>query len=56
MPDIQLDKVKYTIPKIGEKLKLLELAERNAVYYKLEQKKKMLEQNLKQEQVKILKK
>jgi excinuclease ABC subunit C len=42
-PDIQLDKVKYTVPKIGEKLKLLELAERNAIYYKLEQKKKLLE-------------
>jgi excinuclease ABC subunit C len=42
-PDIQLDKIKYTIPKIGEKLKLLELAEKNAVYYKLEQKKKLLE-------------
>jgi len=42
-PDIQLDKIKYTIPRIGEKLKLLELAERNAIYYKLEQKKKLLE-------------
>lgn len=42
-PDIQLDKVRYTIPKIGEKLKLLQLAERNAIYYKLEQKKKLLE-------------
>jgi len=42
-PDIQLDKIKYTIPKIGEKLKLQELAERNAIYYKLEQKKKLLE-------------
>ena len=42
-PDIQLDRVRYTIPKIGEKLKLLELAERNAIYYKLEQKKKLLE-------------
>jgi len=42
-PDIQLDKIKYTIPKIGEKLKLLELAEKNAIYYKLEQKKKLLE-------------
>ncbi len=39
-PDIQLDKVKYTIPKAGEKLKLIELSERNAIYYKLEQKKK----------------
>jgi excinuclease ABC subunit C len=42
-PDILLDKVKYTIPKAGEKLKLLELAGRNAVYYKLEQKKKKME-------------
>jgi excinuclease ABC subunit C len=42
-PDIQLDNIKYTIPKKGEKLKLLELAERNAIYYKLEQKKKLLE-------------
>jgi excinuclease ABC subunit C len=42
-PDILLDKVKYIIPKAGEKLKLLELAERNAIYYRLEQKKKKLE-------------
>jgi excinuclease ABC subunit C len=42
-PDIQLNKIRYTVPKIGEKLKLLELAERNAIYYKLEQKKKQLE-------------
>lgn len=42
-PDIQLDKVKYTVPGIGEKVKLLELAERNALYYKLEQKRKLLE-------------
>jgi excinuclease ABC subunit C len=42
-PDLLLDKVKYTVPKVGEKLKLLELAERNAIYYKLEQKKKRME-------------
>lgn len=42
-PDILLDKVRYTIPRQGDKLKLLELAGRNAVYYKLEQKKKLLE-------------
>jgi excinuclease ABC subunit C len=42
-PDIQLTKIRYTVPMIGEKLKLLELAERNAIYYKLEQKKKLLE-------------
>ena len=40
MPDLLLDKVTYTVPKAGEKQKLLELAERNAIYYKLEQKKK----------------
>lgn len=39
-PDILLDGVKYTIPERGDKLKLLELAQRNAVYYKLEQRKK----------------
>jgi excinuclease ABC subunit C len=42
-PDILLDKVKYTVPKTGDKNKLLELAERNAIYYKLEQKKKRME-------------
>ncbi len=42
-PDILIDKIKYTVPKAGEKLKLLELAGRNAVYYKLEQKKKRME-------------
>lgn len=42
-PDIQLNRIGYTVPRIGEKLKLLELAERNAIYYKLEQKKKLLE-------------
>ena len=36
-------KVKYTVPVTGEKHKLLELAERNAIYYKLEQKKKRME-------------
>lgn len=39
-PDILLDGIKYTIPGRGDKLKLLELAQRNAVYYKLEQRKK----------------
>jgi excinuclease ABC subunit C len=43
MPDIQINNVKYTIPGRGDRLKLMELAERNAVYYKLEQKKKLLE-------------
>jgi excinuclease ABC subunit C len=40
MPDIRSAEVKYTIPVRGDKHKLLELAERNAIYYKLEQRKK----------------
>jgi excinuclease ABC subunit C len=39
-PDLLLDKIKYTVPKKGDKMKLLELAQRNAIYYKLEQKKR----------------
>ena len=39
-PDILLKNVKYTVPERGEKLKLLELAQRNAIFYKLEQRKK----------------
>ncbi|MBN2632420.1 MAG: excinuclease ABC subunit UvrC [Bacteroidales bacterium] len=39
-PDILLADIKYTIPQKGDKLKLLELAKRNAVYYKLSQKKR----------------
>jgi len=46
-PDIQFEKVKYSVPLKGEKLKLLQLAERNAVYFKLEQKKKKLDIGLK---------
>ena len=42
-PDLLIDKVKYTVPQTGDKHKLLELAERNAIYYKLEQKKKRME-------------
>ena len=43
LPDLKLNKIKYTVPVTGEKHKLLELAERNAIYYKLEQKKKRME-------------
>jgi len=40
LPDILMERIRYTIPKKGEKLKLLELAERNVIYYRLEQKRK----------------
>lgn len=43
LPDLLLDRVNYTVPKAGEKQKLLQLAERNAIYYKLEQKKNRME-------------
>jgi excinuclease ABC subunit C len=43
MPDIMIDSLKYSIPEIGDKRKLLDLAIRNAIYYKLEQKKKHAE-------------
>lgn len=39
-PDIMFEGIRYTVPVRGDKLRLLQLAERNAVYYKLEQKKR----------------
>lgn len=42
-PDILFENIKYTVPQKGDKKKLLELAERNAVYYKLEHNKKQKE-------------
>ena len=42
-PDLQLEKIRYIVPRQGDKLKLLELAERNALYFKLEQRKKRIE-------------
>jgi excinuclease ABC subunit C len=42
-PDILIDNLKYIVPEIGDKRKLLDLATRNAIYYKLEQKKKNAE-------------
>jgi excinuclease ABC subunit C len=45
MPDIQIDNVKYSVPQRGDRLKLLELANRNAVFFKLERQKKAAEQS-----------
>ncbi|MBG0860907.1 MAG: excinuclease ABC subunit UvrC [Bacteroidales bacterium] len=56
MPDILFEGNKYTVPAKGDKLKLLELAERNAVYYKLEQRKKKEEQPPKDRTLKNLEK
>lgn len=45
LPDMLLEKTKYIVPEIGEKKKLLDLAVRNAIYYKLEQGKKNTEKS-----------
>lgn len=55
-PDILFERIKYSIPLKGDKLKLLELAERNAIYYKLEQRKKREEQKPKDRTAKNLEK
>jgi excinuclease ABC subunit C len=55
-PDILFEKVKYTVPAKGDKRKLLDLAERNAIYYKLEQKKKRENQKPKDRTFKNLEK
>lgn len=55
-PDILFEKVKYTVPAKGDKRKLLELAGRNAIYYKLEQKKKRENQKPKDRTFKNLEK
>ncbi len=36
VPDVQLSGVEFVVPKIGDKKKLLELSERNVIYYRLE--------------------
>jgi excinuclease ABC subunit C len=40
IPDMAPENTKYVVPGIGDKRKLLDLALRNAIYYKLEQRKK----------------
>lgn len=41
VPEIQEDNLKYTVPRQGDKLKLLQLSERNAIYHKLNQRKQL---------------
>lgn len=45
MPDIQLDKVKYSVPQRGDRFKLLELANRNAVFFRLDRQKRTAERS-----------
>lgn len=40
-PDAQHDSIKYTVPVKGDKLRLVELAERNAIHYRLNKKKRL---------------
>ena len=39
LPDVTLNQVKFTIPKLGDRKKLLELSERNLKFYHLDQQK-----------------
>ncbi|MCA1757380.1 MAG: excinuclease ABC subunit UvrC [Bacteroidales bacterium] len=55
-PDIQDDRIKYTLPVRGDKLRLLELAERNAVHYRLSRQKQRLNRREEDRGVEILKK
>ncbi|MDZ7633059.1 MAG: excinuclease ABC subunit UvrC [Bacteroidales bacterium] len=43
MPDILTDKIKYSVPQRGDRHKLIELANRNAVFFRLERQKKAAE-------------
>ena len=45
MPDILIDKVRYAVPRKGDRLKLLDLAVRNSVFFKLERQKKVAERS-----------
>jgi excinuclease ABC subunit C len=45
LPEMAPEKTRYVVPEIGEKRKLLDLAIRNAIYYKLEQRKKKAEKS-----------
>lgn len=45
MPDIREEGIKYSVPKRGDRHKLLQLAERNALIFKLERQKKAAEKS-----------
>jgi excinuclease ABC subunit C len=39
-PDVELEGIQFTVPKIGDKKRLLELSERNAKFYQIEKEKR----------------
>ncbi len=45
MPDFKIDKLKYTVPKRGDRVRLLELANRNASFFRLERLKRGAEKS-----------
>ena len=45
MPDIKLDKVRYSVPQRGDRFRLLELANRNAVFFRLDRQKRTAERS-----------
>ncbi|MBE0667328.1 MAG: excinuclease ABC subunit C, partial [Bacteroidales bacterium] len=56
MPDILIDKVKFSVPQRGDRFRLLELATRNAVFFRLERQKKAAEQSKENRTVRNLEK
>jgi excinuclease ABC subunit C len=46
MPDILIDNIRYTVPKKGDRHKLLELAGRNASFFRLERQKRVSERSV----------
>lgn len=45
MPDIRSEGIKYTVPQRGDRYKLVELANRNALFYRLEKEKREAEKS-----------
>ncbi|MEA3497410.1 MAG: excinuclease ABC subunit UvrC [Bacteroidota bacterium] len=56
LPDFKLENIKYVVPKIGDKKKLLELSYKNAFYYFQDiQKRKALQTEKSEREIKLLK-
>ncbi len=56
MPDIKLDRIRYTVPARGDRFRLLELANRNAVFFRLEREKRSSERTKENRTMKNLEK
>jgi excinuclease ABC subunit C len=54
LPGMSIDKLKFFVPKIGDKLKLVELSDRNAKFYQLEKHKRLSNNKFKKRTERIL--